>query len=595
VFIGDEARGPGHRDVDPSCNPSSCREDARSPPIVRGVLVFVARSLRFLALTALLVPVFLVRRLGDPAAGPRVLRWYFQTSGATFVKLGQLLATRYDLLPPAYCEELATLLDSLPPEPLARIVATIERDLGRPLAACFEDFESVPLASASVAQVHGARLHGGERVVVKVLRPGIEQRFHVDFFYFRLIAWFIHRLGVLPNVDLREIVRELRKLSSEETDLRREARNLREMRDLMACDDIDHYAPRVCSEYSARAVLTMERIDGVPVTKLCAAVEEGDQTRLAAWAEAGVTPKRTARVILRSLLEQTYRHRVFQVDPHPGNLFVTPGGTVAWVDFGLVGWLDERIWAQQLKLRMAIASGKLHSAYLCLIATLEPLPPGKDLSRFETEIKEYLRDWTLASRDPGATIAEKSSGYFLIRSFDAVRRAGLYLPTNTMRLYRSMILGDMVMLKLDPTIDWAAGVHEFVLEESERQLKVLAAEATTVATVSTALRAMVGTPHAAMELVDWIENRLPELGRAYGDHLSRFESSLFLTLRYVQFVLVVAWLLLLGAGTIAPRLAPAGAWAELGASTGRAFWPLVILGGATAVFLGKLVHGFRRP
>jgi predicted unusual protein kinase regulating ubiquinone biosynthesis (AarF/ABC1/UbiB family) len=217
------------------------------------VLVFVARSLRFLALTAVLVPLFLVRRLGGPTAGPRVLRWYFQTSGATFVKLGQLLATRYDLLPAAYCEELATLLDSLPPEPLRRIVATIERDLGRPLATCFEDFELAPLASASVAQVHGARLLGGERVVVKVLRPGIEQRFRVDFFYFRLIAWFIHRLGVLPNVDLREIVRELRKLSSEETDLRREARNLREMHDLTASDDIDHYAPEVYPEYSARA------------------------------------------------------------------------------------------------------------------------------------------------------------------------------------------------------------------------------------------------------------------------------------------------------------------------------------------------------
>ena len=559
------------------------------------MLVFVARSLRFLALTALLVPVFLFRRLGGPAAGPRVLRWYLQTSGATFVKLGQLLATRYDLLPAAYCEELATLLDSLPPEPLARIVATVECDLGRPLAACFEDFELVPLASASVAQVHGARLHGGERVVVKVLRPGIEQRFRVDFFYFRMIAWFIHRLGVLPNVDFREIVRELRKLSSEETDFRREARNLCEMRDLMASDDIDHYAPRVYPEYSTRAVLTMERIDGVPVTKLCAAVETGDHARLAAWAETGITPQRTARVILRSLLEQTYRHRVFQVDPHAGNLFVIPGGTVAWVDFGLVGWVDERIWAQQLKLRMAIASGKLHSAYLCLIATLEPLPPGKDLSRFETEIKEYLRDWTLASRDPAAPIAEKSSGYFLLRSFDAVRRAGLYLPTNVMRLYRSMILGDMVMLKLDPAIDWAGVVHEFVLEESERQLKVLVAEATSVATVNTALRAMVGAPHAAMELVDWIENRLPEFGRAYGDHLSRLESSLFLTLRYVQVVIVVAWLLLVGAGTIAPRLAPGGAWAELGASTGRAFWPLVILGGVTTFFVGKLVRGFRRP
>jgi ubiquinone biosynthesis protein len=559
------------------------------------VTVFAARTLRFLVLTSVLVPAFLLRGLGGPGAGPRLLRWYFQASGAAFVKLGQLLSTRYDLLPADYCEALSTLLDSLPGEPAARVVAVVERDLGRPLAACFAEFDPAPLASASVAQVHAARLHTGEAVVVKVVRPGIQQRFGVDFFYFRLIASALHRSGLLPNIDFRGIVRELQKLSEEETDLRREARNLREMAELMARDDVDHCAPRAHPLFSGRAVLTMDRIEGVPVTRLIAAVQERDEASLAAWAAQGITPERTARVLLRSLLEQTYRHRVFHVDPHAGNLFVLPGGALAWVDFGMVGWVDERVWAQQFKLRMAIASGKLHLAYQGLIATLEPLPPGRDLSRFEAEIKDYLRDYTRASRDPGAPIVEKSSGYFLLRAFDAVRRAGLFLPANVMRLYRSMIIGDMIMLKLDPRIDWALVVHEFVLEESERQLKALVAEAGGIASMNAALRAAVGAPDVAMSLIDWVQNRLPEIGRSYGDNLSRIESSLYLTLRFVRGVVVSAWLLVLGGGTVAPRLFPGSAWEALGVAIGRGFWPLVVLGFATTIFLGRLIGGFRRP
>ncbi len=558
------------------------------------MLVFAARTLRFLALTSVLVPAFVFRRLGGPDAGPRLVRWYLQASGAAFVKLGQLLSTRYDMLPAAYCDALGTLLDSVPAEPFATIAAVVEGDLGRPLDACFAEIDRAPLASASVAQVHAARLPGGEAVVVKVIRPGIEARFRVDFFYFRLFARLLRRLQILPTVDFRELVRSLEKLSMEELDLRREARNLREMAELMARDDVDHDAPRVHRAWSGRRVLTMDRIEGVPVTKLCAAVEAGDEAQLAAWAAQGITPRRTARVLLRSLLEQTYRHRVFHVDPHAGNLIVRPGGTLAWVDFGMVGWLDERLWAQQLKLRMAVASGRLHLAYQALLATLEPLPPGKDLTRFEAEVKDLLRDYLVASHDPEAPVVEKSSGWFLLRSFDAVRRANILLPTNVTRLYRSMILGDMTMLKLDPKIDWAEVVHAFVLEESERQLKALAAEATGVASMNAALRAAVGAPEVAMTLVDWVNDRLPEIGRSYGDNLSRIEASVLLTMRYARAVVVTAWLAVVGAVTVAPRLFPGGAWADLGAAIGRGFWPLAILGGVTALFLGRLIGGFRR-
>src|SRR5262245_41988724 len=144
------------------------------------VVLAVARVTRLLAVTILVTPVLLVRNLIGPTAGPRVLRWYFEACGGGYVKIGQLLATRYDLLPVAYTEELGKLLDSLRPVPTPTIVQEIERGLGRPVSEAFASFEPEPLATASLAQVHGAVLADGDEVVVKVLKPGISDRVRVD-------------------------------------------------------------------------------------------------------------------------------------------------------------------------------------------------------------------------------------------------------------------------------------------------------------------------------------------------------------------------------------------------------------------------------
>ena len=136
------------------------------------VLHAIARLTRLFALTVLVTPSLAGPQRFGPTVGPRVLRWYFETCGGGYVKVGQLLATRYDLLPPAYTEELGKLLDSLRPVPTAKIIEEIERGLGRPVSEAFTSFETAPLATASLAQVHGAVLPDGDEVVVKVLKPG---------------------------------------------------------------------------------------------------------------------------------------------------------------------------------------------------------------------------------------------------------------------------------------------------------------------------------------------------------------------------------------------------------------------------------------
>src|SRR5207237_6698001 len=184
------------------------------------------------------------------------------------------------------------------------------------------------------------------------------------------------------SINVARIFREVTNLTSEELDFRREAHNIQQMHDRMVADDIDHYAPSVHPALCGPSMITMERIDGVSVSEMLTAIESRNANLLAAWAEAGITPERSARILMRSILEQSLRHRLFHADPHAANLILMKGGTVAWVDFGMVGWLDERLWLHQFKIREAVSAGRIHAAYQHLLAALEPIP-ATDLSGFE--------------------------------------------------------------------------------------------------------------------------------------------------------------------------------------------------------------------
>src|SRR5450432_759198 len=277
----------------------------------------IGRCLRILFLASVFVPAFLLRRLFDRNAGPVLLRQFLQSCGACFVKAGQVLSTRYDLVPVAYCQELSKLLDRMPFVPIAMARKVVERDLKRPLDEVFREFDTVPLASASIAQVHGAVLLSGESVAVKVMRPGIEKTLRIDLALLIRAARFSRRHRAILRIDLTALTRDIVELTREELDFRRDARNTDRMRRLMQSDDIDHYAPKVFFDYSGPRVITMERIEGVAVTDLMSAAERNDTAQLDAWSKRGIAPERTAQVLLRSVLEQTMRHRVFHADPHP--------------------------------------------------------------------------------------------------------------------------------------------------------------------------------------------------------------------------------------------------------------------------------------
>ena len=513
----------------------------------RPVLLLIAAARLVLIAAAMLVavPVFAGARLfGGSRNAARVLRRFLQWCGGGFVKLGQLLSTRYDLISPIYCAELAGLLDAADAVDAAKITAVIEEDLGGELAVLFADFDRQPLASASIAQVHAATLHSGAEVVVKVRRPRAAVVFRVDFQLLRLASRVMDLALGFGRPRFRGLVLEIEDSILEELDFKREARNCHRMRQLMQTDPVRHDAPKVYFSYSSPRVLTMERVRGVPVKDIITALDEGDDDQLAVWAEHGITPERIARRLLVSVLTQTMRHRFFHSDPHPANIIVRTDGTLSWVDFGMTGWMDDRTWIQQFRLRDAIARKDLHRAYEALLDTLEPIPPV-DLRAFENAVEAAMQDWVIASESPGASLVEKSSGFFLMRTFDAIRRAGLHMPARLMRLYRTMMIADMVMLKLHPRINWVPILRRFVEVETRRQVRD--SSSPLFPSFVEGLQAVLRIPSASIRLIDWLNSRLPRYGRMYERQLSVFEAA---ALAGVHFLRGIAGLVAIGTAAL---------------------------------------------
>jgi ubiquinone biosynthesis protein len=550
------------------------------------MLLTVVRVCRLVALTVLVTPLLLVRNLFGPTFGPRVLRWYFEACGGGYVKIGQLLATRYDLLRVEYTDELGKLLDSLRPVPTARITDEIERALGRSVAEAYASFEPRPLATASLAQVHGAVLASGEEVVVKVLKPRIGERVRVDLTFLRLTARALDLLPVLRSLDVSNLIDELSRTALDELDLSREAMYTAYVHEQMAADAVAHYAPRVHRELSSRTVLTLERIRGVTVREMLSATITGNRGALAGWAARGITARRTAIILLRSVLEQTMRYRLFNADPHPSNLIVSDGGTLNWVDFGSVGWIDERQWDQQMRLRDAIAHEQIHGAYLALLDGMEPLPYG-NLSRFEQEIKRILSDFLIASHDPGAPLSQKSTGAFLLKTLAALRRNGLPMVSSTVQLYRTILVADIVMLSLYPAIDWRGHLRRFLRDLSTDLLqKAVWEPATSPYTWYRVARA----PMAATETMEWVMRRLPDIGRQTLRTLSAGERLIPYTLRLLRRISLAAVVGAIGLAVLEPDFSSRSSFGRLMLRIEDNPWPVVGVGLFAALVFGNLIR-----
>ncbi len=259
--------------------------------------------------------------------------------GPTFVKIGQILSTRPDLIPDDWCEEFSSLQDRVDPLPLETIEKQVEKSLGKPGGELFESVDPEPLASASIAQVHAATLHGGQRVVIKVRRPGVRRRITTDISILAFLARSVEsQFPEARMVDLPGILTEIDKSVRAETDFTIEAGNLRRIRENFEGEE-DVHIPEVVDELTAQGVLTMERLDGVPIRD---AREQGYDMAL------------VGRAYLQAAFKMLFDDGFFHGDLHPGNVLVMKDGGLGMLDFGMIGRLSEEMTDQVVAIVFAL-------------------------------------------------------------------------------------------------------------------------------------------------------------------------------------------------------------------------------------------------
>lgn len=351
----------------------------------------------------------------DVATLPREtrLRMALSDIGTTGIKLGQILSTRADLVGAALAAELEQLQSDAPADPVDAIRARIEADLHRPLAEIYERFDDVPIASASIAQVHGATLPGGERVVVKVRHPGVTDRVRVDLDILQDLVSLAERVPDFANYRPMLVFREFRRTLLRELDLSSEVGHMRRIAAIFRGDP-DIRVPRVDAERSTRRVLTMERLDGIRIS---------DTARLR---EAGLDLDRIARRGAEMYMEMILGHGYYHADPHPGNLLVLPGGAIGLLDYGMVGRLDDRSRDDIEDLMLAVID--LDAPRMAeLVVKMADAPRGLDRASLAWELDEMVSNYANQPVERFDMSGALSALVDVIRSFHLVLPADIAL------------------------------------------------------------------------------------------------------------------------------------------------------------------------
>lgn len=370
--------------------------------------------------------------------------------GPTFVKIGQLLSTRSDLLAPPYLEALARLQDSVEPFPFADVEAIVTEELGARISKAFVEFEPVPAAAASLGQVHRARLRDGRRVAVKVQRPGLRDQILEDLEAFAEVAELLDRRSGTSGPALTDAVREFRKALLAELDYRQEARNLVTIGENLA--EFERIVvPSPVEDYTTSRVLTMEYVRGRKVTALSPIVR------------IELEGRDLAEELFRAYLKQILIDGFFHADPHPGNVFVTDDRRLALLDLGMVARISPQTQERLLKLLFAVCEGRADEA------ARQSAGIGKRLENFDRA--EYGRRITdLVARYQHATVSQLQVGRVILEVSRAAAETGLLLPSELTLLGKTLLQLDEVGRTLDPQFDPNASVRENTAELLERRM-----------------------------------------------------------------------------------------------------------------------------
>ncbi len=387
------------------------------------------RPIRFLAIFS---PNYWLRKPSQPRAVR--IRKTLEDLGPIYIKFGQALSTRKDILPDDIADELVKLQDKVPPFPNEQAIQVIEQQLGQKVSVAFAKFDPDPLASASVAQVHTAVLHSGEDVIVKVLRPNIEKEIYSDVGLLYELARLAERFWVdAKRLRAVEVVAEFEKTILDELDLVREAANATKLRDNFKDSDA-LYVPEIHWPYTRQKILVMERIYGTPVGEIERLKEENANFKL--LAERGV----------EIFFTQVFRDNFFHADMHPGNIFVDLPDKYIAVDFGIVGTLslsDQRYLAENFlaffnRDYRRVAEMHIESGWV---------PADTRVEDFETAIRSVCEPIF------DKPLKDISFGLLLLRLFQTARRFNMVVQPQLVLLQKTLLNIEGLGRQLYPDLD----------------------------------------------------------------------------------------------------------------------------------------------
>lgn len=358
------------------------------------------------------------------------IRMALEDLGPTFIKLGQILSTRPDIVGVDLAEELQRLQADVPADPPEKIREIIELELGQPIEQLFSTFDEKALASASIGQVHLARLFTGEKVVVKVQHHGIEKKVHEDLEILAGLASLAESVPEFRDYRPKSTVAEFQRALRRELDFGREERNIQQFEAIFE-DDETIRIPKVYPDLCTPRVVTMEYIDGIKLSQ--------KDELLAAGIDLSEVARRGAEIYMHMIFETGFYH----ADPHPGNIILLPGDVVGLIDFGMVGRIDDRLREDIEDLLMGI-TGRDADLLTATIVRLGSTPPDLDESALRRDANDYVADYANQQLD-GLNFADAVNEMFKI-----VRQYHIVLPPQVTMLLKTMMMLDGTGRMLNP-------------------------------------------------------------------------------------------------------------------------------------------------
>ncbi len=432
---------------------------------------------------------------------PQRVRRTLEELGPTYIKLGQILSTRPDLLPGEYITELAKLLDAAPPAPTDAIIATIERELKSSLGELYADFQREPIASASIGQVHRATLHDGTAVVVKVQRPGVEETMLADLSILRTQVRFLEgRSEVVRAYGVRDLVEEFAQSLRDELDYTNEGRNADQLGQALSEEDV--LLPRVIWERTTRRVITLTALEGITLADL-------DDLRVRGYDLPSIADR-----IARLYLHSVFVSGAFHADPHPANIMVC-GTRIGLVDFGVVGYLTPRMREDLGDLLFSLVQQNADDM-VHVIMRMGAVGAQCDRLGLRRAIGHLL------VRYYGASLESIPMATFLVDVMGVAFRYHVRLPSDLVLMTRTVLTLEGVARTLDPNLVLTRYLEPFVRDLLRDRLSLRRAATETMST----LRELEALVHVLPRRLDSLSEQLEQGDLTLGVDVRRTDQAL---------------------------------------------------------------------